>query len=101
MTLAIANLCPTLLGKIEGEFDTGLLLMYLFFAIVGAGTDMSQFAGAAFVLFFYGLFIIGMHLLITFILAKLFRFDLEETVVASAAALVGPAVTAALATSRG
>ena len=101
MTLAIANLCPTLLGKIEGEFDTGLLLMYLFFAIVGAGTDMSQFAGAAFVLFFYGLFIIGVHLLITFILAKLFRFDLEETVVASAAALVGPAVTAALATSRG
>jgi len=86
---------------IEGEFDTGLLLMYLFFAIVGAGTDMSQFVGEAFVLFFYALFIIVIHLIITFGLAKFFRFGLEETVVASGAALVGPAVTAAIATSRG
>ncbi len=101
ITLIIANLCPKLMGKIEGEFDTGLLLMYLFFAIVGAGTDMSQFAGAAFVLFFYGLFIIFVHLIVTLGLSRLFRFGLEETVVASGAALVGPAVTAAIATSRG
>jgi len=101
ITLVIANLCPKLMEGIEGEFDTGLLLMYLFFAIVGAGTDMSQFVGEAFVLFFYALFIIAIHLIITFGLAKLFRFGLEETVVASGAALVGPAVTAAIATSRG
>jgi len=101
ITLVIANLCPKLMESIEGEFDTGLLLMYLFFAIVGAGTDMSQFAGEAFVLFFYALFIIAIHLIITFGLAKFFRFGLEETVVASGAALVGPAVTAAIATSRG
>jgi len=101
ITLVIANLFPKLMESIEGEFDTGLLLMYLFFAIVGAGTDMSQFAGEAFVLFFYALFIIAIHLIITLGLAKFFRFGLEETVVASGAALVGPAVTAAIATSRG
>ncbi|NIB40427.1 DUF819 family protein [Pseudomaricurvus alkylphenolicus] len=100
LTLLIANLFPKLMNRIEGEFDTGLLLMYLFFAVVGAGTDMSAFLGAAIVLFFYGSFIIVIHLVVTFALARTFKFGLEETVVASGAALVGPAVTAAIATSR-
>ncbi len=101
ITLAIANLFPKTMDSIEGEFETGLLLMYIFFAVVGAGTDMSAFLGTAIVLFFYGMFIIIVHLAITLTLSKLFKFSLEETLVGSAAALVGPAVTAAIATSRG
>ncbi|GAC18672.1 DUF819 family protein [Paraglaciecola arctica] len=100
LTLLIANLCPKLTDNLEGEFDTGLLLMYLFFAVVGAGTDMSVFLGSAIVLFFYGMFIIITHLTVTLLLARYMKLDLKETVVASAAALVGPAVTAAIATSR-
>jgi len=99
ITLVIANSFPKLTGRLEGEFDTGLLLMYLFFAIVGAGTDMSVFLGSAVTLFFYGMFIIFIHLSVTLLLAKFMNLDLKETVVASAAALVGPAVTAAIATS--
>ena len=100
LTLIIANLFPKVTGRLEGEFDTGLLLMYLFFAVVGAGTDMSVFLGSAITLFFYGMFIIIIHLAVTLLLAKIFKFDLKETIIASAAALVGPAVTAAIATSR-
>ena len=100
LTLLIANLFPKLTGSLEGEFDMGLLLMYLFFAVVGAGTDMSVFLGSAITLFFYGMFIIIIHLAVTLLLAKVFKFDLKETIIASAAALVGPAVTAAIATSR-
>lgn len=100
ITLFIANLFPKLTGRLEGEFDTGLLLMYLFFAVVGAGTDMSVFLGSAIILFFYGMFIITIHLIVVLLLAKLMKLDLKETVIASAAALVGPAVTAAIATSR-
>ncbi len=89
------------MDKLEGEFETGLLLMYLFFAVVGAGTNMSAFLGSAFVLFCFGMFIIFVHLGLTLLIAKLLKFDIDETVVASGAALVGPAVTAAIATSRG
>lgn len=101
LTLIVANVFPKMMDALEGEFEAGLLLMYLFFAVVGAGTDMSAFLGSAFVLFFYGMFIIVIHLAVILLLAKMFKFELEETVVASGAALVGPAVTAAIATSRG
>jgi uncharacterized membrane protein len=101
LTLVVANIFPKMMARLEGEFDMGLLLMYMFFAVVGAGTDMSAFLGSAIILFFYGMFIIGVHLVLILLLAKVFKFDLEETVVASAAALVGPAVAAAIATSRG
>ena len=101
LTLVVANLMPKTLHTLEGDFDLGMLFMYIFFAAVGAGTDVSFFFSAALVLFFYGMFIIIVHLLIVLLAAKLLKIDLAEAIVASGAALVGPAVTAAIATSRG
>jgi uncharacterized membrane protein len=51
--------------------------------------------------FFYGMFIIVLHIIIVLGAAKLMKVDLAEAVVASGAALVGPAVTAAIAVSQG
>ncbi len=101
LTLVVANLVPKILHNLEGDFDLGMLFMYIFFAAVGAGTDVSFFFSAALMLFFYGMFIIIVHLLIVLFAAKLLKVDLAEAIVASGAALVGPAVTAAIATSRG
>ena len=101
MTVAIANVAPSFFNKIEGDFDLGMLLMYVFFAVVGAGTDLTIFLDSAVILFVYGLFIIYFHIAFMLIVAKFMRFDLAETIVASGAALVGPAATAAVATSRG
>jgi len=101
LTLVVANLVPKTLHTLEGDFDLGMLFMYIFFAAVGAGTDVSFFFSAALVLFFYGMFIIFVHLLIVLFAARLLKVDLAEAIVASGAALVGPAVTAAIATSRG
>jgi uncharacterized membrane protein len=101
LTLVVANLVPKTLHNLEGDFDLGMLFMYIFFAAVGAGTDVSFFFSAALILFFYGMFIIIAHLVIVLFAAKLLKVDLAEAIVASGAALVGPAVTAAIATSRG
>ena len=101
LTLVVANLMPKTLHTLEGDFDLGMLFMYVFFAAVGAGTDVSFFFSAALMLFAYGMFIIILHLLIVLFAAKLLKVDLAEAIVASGAALVGPAVTAAIATSRG
>jgi uncharacterized membrane protein len=101
LTIIVANLVPRTMDRLEGDFDLGMLIMYLFFAMVGAGTNANFFASAALLLFFYGMFIILVHLVIVLVTAKLLKVDLDEAIVASAAALVGPAVTAAIATSRG
>ena len=101
LTILVANLAPKTMETLEGDFDMGMLLMYVFFAAVGAGTNANFFASAALILFIYGMFIIVVHLLIVLLAAKLLKVDIAEATVASGAALVGPAVTAAIATSRG
>ncbi|MGI9228941.1 MAG: DUF819 domain-containing protein [Gammaproteobacteria bacterium] len=101
VTIIVANLIPGPLNKLQGDFEVGMLLMYLFFAMVGAGTDATTFLGEAFYLFIYGMFIILFHLFLVLAAARLFKIDLAEAVVASAAALVGPTATAAIAISKG
>jgi uncharacterized membrane protein len=101
LTITIVNIFPKSLANIQGDFNIGMLFMYLFFAAVGAGTNATLFLSSAFDLFLYGLFIIFVHLVIVLTFAKLFKVDLADAIVASGAALVGPAVTAAIAISRG
>lgn len=101
LTIAIANLFPKAMDALEGEFELGMIFMYIFFAMVGSGTNATAFIGSAMVLFVYGMMIIIIHLGVLLLVAKLIKVDLAEAIVASAAALVGPAVTAAIAISQG
>lgn len=96
-----ANVAPKVLSQLEGEFDLGMLLMYVFFAVVGAGTDLSVFIDTAMFLFFYALLIIVVHIVFMLGVARIFKFDLAETIIASGAALVGAAPSAAIASARG
>jgi uncharacterized membrane protein len=101
LTIGVANLFPRAMDVLEGEFEVGMILMYLFFAMVGSSTNFTEFAGPALMYFLYGMLIIVIHLVIVLGAARLMKVDLAEAVVASGAALVGPAVTAAIAISQG
>ena len=101
LTITIANVFPKILANLQGDFEIGMLFMYIFFAVVGAGTDATIFLSSAFYLFIYGMFIILVHLSIVLLFARIFKVDLADAIIASGAALVGPAVTAAIAISRG
>lgn len=101
VTILVANLAPKATAKVEGDFELGMIIMYLFFAAVGAGTDALSFIRSASVLFFYALTIIIVHLIIILAVARISGTSLREAIIASAAALVGPAPTAAIAASKG
>ena len=101
LVLVVANVFPRTMNKLEGDFDLGMLAMYVFFAAVGSGTDATAFIESALNLFFYGILILAVHLIVVISVARLFRFDLAETIIGSAAALVGPAPAAAIAITRG
>lgn len=101
LTIIVANLFPRAMNALEGDFELGMIFMYLFFAMVGSGTDATAFVGSAMILFFYGMAIILVHIVIVLVVAKLLKVDLAEAIVASGAALVGPAPTAAIAISQG
>jgi uncharacterized membrane protein len=101
LTIIIANLFPKAMDELEGEFELGMIFMYLFFAMVGSSTNMTAFISSAMNLFVYGMLIIFIHLAVVLLIARLIKVDLAEAIVASGAALVGPAVTAAIAISQG
>lgn len=101
LTIAIANLFPKVLDQLEGEFELGMIFMYIFFAMVGSSTNATAFVGSAMNLFVYGMLIITIHLVVLLAVARLLKVDLAEAVVASGACLVGPAPTAAIAISQG
>jgi len=101
LSVIAANVFSRALSDSEGDFEIGMLIMYLFFAVAGANTNVTAFIESSLHLFFYGMIIIVVHLAVVLIAARMFRISLPEAIVASGAALVGPAVTAAIATSKG
>ena len=100
-TILVANLMPRTMASLQGEFEIGMILMYLFFAMIGSSTNFTEFAGPAVTYFFYGMVLILIHLAIVLVAARLMKVDYAEAIVASGANLVGPAVTAAIAISQG
>ena len=101
LALVAANAFPKALTRLQGDFGLGMIIMYLFFAAVGCGTDAVAFLDSALNLFFYSVAILAIHLLVVLTAARLLKIDLAEAVVAAGAALVGPAPTAAIAATRG
>ncbi len=101
ITVALATAVPKFFNAIESDFALGMLCMYAFFAMIGAGTDALGFVRSAPVLFFYCAFMIAVHFVVLLVVAKFLKWDLAEVVIGSAAAIVGPAAGAGIASAKG
>jgi uncharacterized membrane protein len=102
LAVLAANFFPKLLKPLEDTaFSIGLWMMYVFLAVIGASTNLQQIItiGPS-VLAFY-LTIMVFHFLFLMALAKLFKLDVYEVVIASAANIMGPSVAAPMAASMG
>ena len=101
ITVVIANVFAKPMAAIKGDFELGMIFMYLFFAAIGATTDAVTFITKAPVYFAYGLTILLVHIALVLLMAKLFKFDLAETIIGSGANIVGAAPAAGIASSKG
>lgn len=101
ITVALANLMPRRMAKLEGDFPLGMLCMYAFFAVIGAGTNSVTFLLQAPVLFVYCTFMLCVHFAVVLIAAKLFKLDLADALMGSAAAIIGAAAAAGVASAKG
>lgn len=102
LSVLIANLFPKRLKKLEDTaFSIGLWMMYIFLAVIGASTNLADMlkVGPA-VLGFY-LIIMFFHFIFLVSLSKLFKFDVYEAIISSAANIMGPSVAAPMAASLG
>ena len=102
LAVLVANLFPKRLKKLEDTaFSIGLWMMYIFLAAIGASTNLSDMlhVGPA-VLAFY-LIIMFFHFIFLVSLSKLFKLDVYEVIISSAANIMGPSVAAPMAASLG
>jgi uncharacterized membrane protein len=101
LAVALANLMPDRLARLEGDFALGTFFMYLFFVTIGASAKLLALAGDALVLVPFAVIIIATHLLVLMAGTKLLKIDLAEALVASNACIMGPATAAAIAAGQG
>jgi uncharacterized membrane protein len=101
LTVVVANLFPRQLRKLRGEFELGMIFMYMFFAMIGLGTNVTAFLNNAVSLFFYVIILLGVGIVVTLLLSKLLRLDLPEAITGLGAAIVGPAATVAVVAGKG
>lgn len=97
-----ANLFPKRLKPLENtSFSIGLWMMYIFLAVIGAATNLHAILGIGPKVLAFYLTIMLFHLLFMIAIAKLFKLDVYEVVISSAANIMGPSVAAPMAASMG
>jgi uncharacterized membrane protein len=101
LTVVVANVFPRQLHRLRGEFELGMIFMYMFFAMIGLGTNVTAFLSNAVSLFFYVIILLGVGIVVTLLLSKLLRLDLSEAITGCGAAIVGPAATVAVVAGKG
>ncbi|MFP4005034.1 MAG: DUF819 family protein, partial [Alphaproteobacteria bacterium] len=95
--VAIATLFRKFTVHLRGEEAVAMLFMYLFFAMIGAGADVSAMLGAAWQIFFLVASIFVVHIAVLLAAARLLKLSHAEIVVISLACIAGPPIAAAVA----
>ncbi|RMG81461.1 MAG: DUF819 family protein [Bacteroidetes bacterium] len=98
LIVLIANLFPRQLAPYEATaFETGMLFMYLFLAVIGASCDLFEMLTVAPGVLFFALIILFVHLAMILVGGRLLKMSLREIVVASAANIGGPSIAGPIA----
>ena len=98
-TLAVVLFFRKGIQKLDGSQELGTYCIYLFFVVIGVPASIPLIIKTAPLLFVFTLIIAVLNLLLTLVLGKLFKFSIEEIVLACNAG--GPTTAAALAISKG
>ena len=101
LTMVLATVFHEFFDKIQGAKAVGNFLIYIFFVVIGAPASISLIITTAPLLLVFCFIMVVMNMVVSFISAKVFGFTLEETIIASNAAIGGPATASVMAISQG
>lgn len=97
VALLVANLVPRFFRADRSAEEAGMILIYLFMPVIGALTDLRSLTSTSLNVVGFAMTIVFTHLLLMGVMAKLFSFDIAETLIASCAGILGPPSTVATA----
>ncbi|MGM9926150.1 MAG: DUF819 domain-containing protein [Bacillus sp. (in: firmicutes)] len=101
ITLLAVTIFSRFFEKIRGAQEIGTYLIYLFFVVIGIPASISLIVKQAPLLLVFVMIMVIINLLVSLVLGKMFKFSLEEVLVASNANIGGPTTAAAMAISKG
>lgn len=96
-----AVLFPNILSKIGAAQEIGTFLIYLFFFVIGVPASLTEIIKNSPLLLVFCSIVVFINMLISFIFGKIFKFNLEDIILASNANIGGPTTAAAMAISKG
>ena len=100
ITVAAATLLPRVMARMAKAELLGMLLMQIFFAVIGASANVAMVLRVGPALFVFAGVILSVHLAFVLLAGLVFGLDLAEVVVASNANMGGPTTAAAMAAGR-
>lgn len=101
LAMSAATFKPSLFGEIKGCQEIGTFMIYLFFFVIGVPASIMMIVMNSPLLLVFCLIVVIINMLFTFIFAKIFKFNLEEAILASNANIGGPTTAVAMAISKG
>lgn len=101
LSTLVATLFARRVEAIQGAEEIGGYLLYVFLFTIGLPADLWAVVRNVPVLFLFCLVMATTNLVVTLVLGKLLRMDLEELLVCVSATLGGPPTAAALAIAKG
>ena len=101
ITMMIASFFPKQMSSVKGSQEIGTFLIYLFFAVIGAPASILLIIKESPLLLVLALIMVAINMIVSLIFGKIFKFSIEEIIIASNANIGGPTTAAAMAVSKG
>ena len=101
ITFVTVSIFKTPFEQLNGSQELGTYCIYLFFVVIGIPASIALIVTKAPLLFVFVFMIAMINLVLTMGVGKLFKFNIEEVMLACNANIGGPTTAAALAISRG
>jgi uncharacterized membrane protein len=101
LTVVCASAFPGFFGRIRGAKEIGTFFIHIFFVVIGVSASISMiFQKSPLLLVFAGIIIVT-NMSVSLIFGKIFKFSLEEVMIACNATIGGPTTAAAMVIAKG
>ncbi|CEA03878.1 hypothetical protein BN1048_02241 [Jeotgalicoccus saudimassiliensis] len=101
LTLISVAVFPKYFESISGSQEFGTFFIYIFFVVIGVPASIPLIIQNAPLILVFAAIIVFINMVFSFGFGRLFKFNLEEIILASNANIGGPTTAAAMAISRG
>lgn len=101
LSMCVATFAPNTFGEIKGTQEIGTYLIYLFFFVIGVPASIMMIIKNSPLLLVFCTIMVIINMLFVFVFGKLFKFNLEDIILASNANIGGPTTAVAMAISKG